>query len=177
MESRSRRGIAIPRMLDIEPGRTVLRKIEIVVIGESVPSAQISAEGRRRVVSQKVRRNAGRANVMVSVHGKEQLAAKEGSSGFVRIQITVEDREEEVAVVIFTAYGINVITGIENEIRLRSRWLIRQRNLRSVKDEVSNAGFVIHDASRIRVGNDRKKAFVAFYSEAEDRSALAGAKR
>jgi len=51
----------IPVVLDIEAGRTILWKIEIVEIGECVSAAQVTAESGSSIVSQEVGRDAGTA--------------------------------------------------------------------------------------------------------------------
>src|SRR5215472_4856008 len=136
METSGSRSVAIPGLLDVESFRSILGKIEIGEVGKRVSSAEIAAEGRRRVVGQQVCRDAGAAYVMVPVHGKEQLAAEERGAGFIGILIAVEHGEEEVAIVVFCALVVDVIAGIHNEIRVRPWRFVRQLNLGGIENEM-----------------------------------------
>ena len=75
--------VAIPRILDVKSLRAILREVEVIEKGECIPAAEVSAEWRRGVVGQQIRRDSRGAQVVVSIHWKEQFAAKDGSAGFI----------------------------------------------------------------------------------------------
>src|SRR5262249_41192952 len=108
-EAGGSRGVAVPSVLDVETFGSILRKIKIGEEGKRIASAEIAAEGRGGVVRQQVGGDAGAAYVLVSIDREEELAAEQGRSGFIRILIAVEHREEKVSVVIFRAFVIDVV--------------------------------------------------------------------
>ena len=168
-------GVAIPGVLNVKTLRSVLGKIEVVEIRERISAIKIAAESGRRIASEKICRYACAAEVVVSVYMKIQLVAEDGRAGFVGVHVAVIDREKEVPVISFRAIGVNVVAGVDDEVRRRQRRLIWQRDLVGAIDQVSDAGFIVDHDGGTGIRYRWEEAFVANDREGELCPSLAGA--
>src|SRR5262249_42507848 len=121
------RCVAVKALLNIDTGGAVEREIVVVEVRQGVASAGAAAEGAgagasgggRRIGCQKVGGGAGRSNVVVSGDDVQRNAAQERRTTLIGIDVAVPVGEPHVGIVTISAVIVDVIAGIQRQIRTR----------------------------------------------------------
>src|ERR1700739_2178498 len=111
---------------------------------------------------------------MIAICWKEELAAKDGGAGLIRILIAVVNGEEEVTVIVFRALVVDVVTSIQDEVGWRELRDTGDREIRSVIYQLSDTRFIVHDDRGAGIGHHREIALIAGHDKRKIVAPFAG---
>src|SRR4029077_11810675 len=100
------------------------------------------------VTAQHVGVHAGRTYVVITDDDVKRNAANEGSAGLIGVHVAVPDGEPVVAIAAFRAIVINVVAGVEREVRLGELGHAGNFEVMDVVHQVGDAGLEIGDPQR-----------------------------